>query len=301
MSKTSYHDPVLLQPSVAALVTDPKGVYVDATFGGGGHSQEILDQLDNEGQLFAFDQDQDALENVIDDARFTLIEANFKDLKRYLKLYGISELSGVLADFGVSSHQFDAQERGFSIRFDGPLDMRMDQEAMNDAAVVINEYTLEELTQLFKWYGEVKGAYRVAEAICNTREFARITTTKALIDIVSPLVPERFLNKTLAQIFQAIRIEVNQELEVLKVFLPAATDLLKTKGRLVCISYHSLEDRLVKRFIQKGVFEGEPVKDFFGNINLPLKKVGGLIVPEADEVKRNNRARSAKLRIAEKR
>ena len=301
MSKTSYHDPVLLQPSVAALVTDPKGVYVDATFGGGGHSQEILDQLDNEGQLFAFDQDQDALENVIDDARFTLIEANFKDLKRYLKLYGISELSGVLADFGVSSHQFDAQERGFSIRFDGPLDMRMDQEAMNDAAVVINDYTLEELTQLFKWYGEVKGAYRVAEAICIAREFARITTTKALIDIVSPLVPERFLNKTLAQVFQAIRIEVNQELEVLKAFLPAATDLLKTKGRLVCISYHSLEDRLVKRFIQKGVFEGEPVKDFFGNINLPLKKVGGLIVPEADEVKRNNRARSAKLRIAEKR
>ena len=301
MSKTSYHDPVLLQPSVAALVTDPKGVYVDATFGGGGHSQEILDQLDNEGQLFAFDQDQDALENVIDDARFTLIEANFKDLKRYLKLYGISELSGVLADFGVSSHQFDAQERGFSIRFDGPLDMRMDQEAMNDAAVVINDYTLEELTQLFKCYGEVKGAYRVAEAICNAREFARITTTKALIDIVSPLVPERFLNKTLAQIFQAIRIEVNQELEVLKVFLPAATDLLKTDGRLVCISYHSLEDRMVKRFIQKGVFEGEPVQDFFGNINLPLKKVGGLIVPEADEIKRNNRARSAKLRIAEKR
>ena len=300
MSKTSYHDPVLLQPSVAALITDPKGVYVDATFGGGGHSQEILHQLDETGQLFAFDQDQDAQKNTIDDPRFTLIEANFKDIKRYLKLYGVRELSGVLADFGVSSHQFDAQQRGFSIRFDGPLDMRMDQEASLDAAAVVNNYSLEDLTKLFKFYGEVKGAYRVAEAICSAREDFKITTTKSLIAIVNPLVPERFLNKTLAQIFQAIRIEVNQELEVIKAFLKGATELLQADGRLVCISYHSLEDRLVKRFIQHGVFEGEAAQDFFGNRDLPLKKIGSLIVPEEDEIKRNNRARSAKLRIAKK-
>ena len=300
MKKTSYHDPVLLQPSVAALITDPKGVYVDATFGGGGHSQEILNQLDESGQLFAFDQDQDALENAIDDPRFTLIEANFKDIKRYLKLYGVKELTGVLADFGVSSHQFDAEERGFSIRFDGPLDMRMDQQASLDAADVVNDYSLEALTNLFKYYGEVKGAYRVAEAICAARQSEKIETTKALIDVVTPLVPERFLNKTLAQIFQAIRIEVNQELEVIKTFLKGATEVLQTDGRLVCISYHSLEDRLVKRFIQQGVFEGEAPQDFFGNRDLPLKKVGGLIMPDEEEIKRNNRARSAKLRIAKK-
>ena len=300
MTKTSYHDPVLLQPSVTALITDPKGVYIDATFGGGGHSQEILNQLAPEGRLFAFDQDQDALFNALKDDRFTLIEANFKDIKRYLKLYGIKQLNGVLADFGVSSHQFDAEQRGFSIRFDGPLDMRMDQEGELDATKVVNQYSLEALTAILKNYGEVKGAYRIAEQIVAAREEQPIVTTQALIELLKPLIPERFLNKALAQVFQAIRIEVNQELEVIKTFLIQSTDLLVEEGRLVCIAYHSLEDRLVKRYIREGVFEGQAPQDFFGNRDCPLKKVGGLIVPDQDEIKRNSRARSAKLRIAQK-
>lgn len=301
MTKISYHDAVLLQPSVTALITDPKGVYVDATFGGGGHSQEILNQLAPEGRLFAFDQDQDAQRNAIDDDRFNLIEANFKDLKRYLKLYGIKQLDGVLADFGVSSHQFDAEQRGFSIRFDGPLDMRMDQEGNLDAAHVVNKYSLEALVALLKNYGEVKGAYKIAEHIIAAREEQSIKTTQALINVIKPLIPERFLNKTLAQVFQAIRIEVNQELEVIKAFLVQSGELLVKDGRLVCIAYHSLEDRLVKRYIREGVFEGQAPQDFFGNRDCPLKKVGGLIVPDQEEIKRNSRARSAKLRIAQKR
>ena len=300
MTKTSYHDPVLLQPSVTALITDPKGVYIDATFGGGGHSQEILNQLGPEGRLFAFDQDQDAQFNALKDDRFTLIEANFKDIKRYLKLYGVKQLNGVLADFGVSSHQFDAEQRGFSIRFDGPLDMRMDQEGELDATKVVNQYSLEALTAILKNYGEVKGAYRIAEQIVAAREEQPILTTQALIELLKPLIPERFLNKALAQVFQAIRIEVNQELEVIKTFLIQSTDLLVEEGRLVCIAYHSLEDRLVKRYIREGVFEGQAPQDFFGNRDCPLKKVGGLIVPDQDEIKRNSRARSAKLRIAQK-
>ena len=300
MTKISYHDPVLLQPSVTALITDPKGVYVDATFGGGGHSQEILNQLAPEGRLFAFDQDQDAQLNALKDDRFTLIEANFKDIKRYLKLYGVKQLNGVLADFGVSSHQFDAEQRGFSIRFDGPLDMRMDQEADLDAAQVVNQYSIEALTAILKGYGEVKGAYKIAEQIIAAREEQSILTTQALIEILKPFIPERFLNKTLAQVFQAIRIEVNQELEVIKTFLVQSTELLVEGGRLVCIAYHSLEDRLVKRYIREGVFEGQAPQDFFGNRDCPLKKVGGLIVPDPEEIKRNSRARSAKLRIAQK-
>ena len=300
MTKISYHDPVLLQPSVTALITDPKGVYVDATFGGGGHSQEILNQLAPEGRLFAFDQDQDAQRNALKDDRFTLIEANFKDIKRYLKLYGVIQLNGILADFGVSSHQFDAEQRGFSIRFDGPLDMRMDQEADLDAAQVVNQYSVEALTAILKGYGEVKGAYRIAEQIVAAREEQPILTTQALIELLKPFIPERFLNKTLAQVFQAIRIEVNQELEVIKTFLVQSTELLVEEGRLVCIAYHSLEDRLVKRYIREGVFEGQAPQDFFGNRDCPLKKVGGLIVPEPEEIKRNSRARSAKLRIAQK-
>ena len=300
MTKISYHDPVLLQPSVTALISDPKGVYVDATFGGGGHSQEILNQLAPEGRLFAFDQDQDAQINALKDDRFTLIEANFKDIKRYLKLYGVKQLNGVLADFGVSSHQFDAEQRGFSIRFDGPLDMRMDQEGGLDAKQVVNQYSVEALTAVFKNYGEVKGAYRVAEQVVAAREEQPIVTTQALIEVLKPLIPERFLNKTLAQVFQAIRIEVNQELEVIKTFLVQSTDLLVEEGRLVCIAYHSLEDRLVKRYIREGVFEGQAPQDFFGNRECPLKKVGGLIVPDQEEIKRNSRARSAKLRIAQK-
>jgi 16S rRNA (cytosine1402-N4)-methyltransferase len=217
-----------------------------------------------------------------------------------LKLYGVKQLNGVLADFGVSSHQFDAEQRGFSIRFDGPLDMRMDQEGGLDATQVVNQYSVEALTAVFKNYGEVKGAYRVAEQVVAAREEQPIVTTQALIEVLKPLIPERFLNKTLAQVFQAIRIEVNQELEVIKTFLVQSTDLLVEEGRLVCIAYHSLEDRLVKRYIREGVFEGQAPQDFFGNRECPLKKVGGLIVPDQEEIKRNSRARSAKLRIAQK-
>ena len=300
MNKSNYHDPVLLLPSVTALIIDPDGVYVDATFGGGGHSQEILNQLSPRGRLYAFDQDQDALKNALTDDRFTLIEANFRDLKRYLKLYKIKEVTGILADFGVSSHQFDAEGRGFSIRFDGPLDMRMDQEAVLDAKQIVNEYSVQALSDLFKLYGELRGAYRLAEHIVASREEAPIETTQALIAIVKPLVPERYLNKTLAQLFQAIRIEVNQELEVIKSFLEQSVEMLRKEGRLVCISYHSLEDRMVKNIIREGVVEGKAEEDFFGNRSCPLKKVGKLIVPDTDEIKRNSRARSAKLRIAEK-
>ncbi|MGB2245411.1 MAG: 16S rRNA (cytosine(1402)-N(4))-methyltransferase RsmH [Flavobacteriaceae bacterium] len=300
MSKTNYHDPVLLQPSVAALITDPNGVYIDATFGSGGHSQAILKALSTQGRLFAFDQDQDAVENSIDDDRFMLIEANFRDLKRYLKLYAVNEVHGILADFGVSSHQFDAQQRGFSIRFDGPLDMRMDQKSEVDAKKIVNTYDQNALAELLKLYGEVKGAYRIAEHIVAQREQAPLLTTQALIEVIRPLVPERFLNKTLAQVFQAIRIEVNQELTVIKAFLKQSVEILVPQGRLVCISYHSLEDRLVKRFIREGKFVGEAEQDFFGNRSCPLKKVGKLIVPDAEEIQQNSRARSAKLRIAEK-
>lgn len=301
MTKTSYHESVLLRPSVAALITDPNGIYVDATFGGGGHSREILEKLGPEGRLYGFDQDSDAANNVIEDERFSLIEANFSDMQRYLRLYGVTEIQGVLADFGVSSHQFDAEQRGFSTRFDGPLDMRMDQQAQFTAADVVNKYSLEQLTQMFKSYGEVKGAYRVAEIIVAQRKSGPIMTTLELIETVKELIPERFLNKTLAQIFQAIRIEVNSELSVIKALLEAAKNLLVSKGRLVCISYHSLEDRLVKNFIKEGVYEGAATVDFYGNRDLPFKKVGGLVVPSAEEIKKNKRARSAKMRIAEKR
>ena len=301
MIKTNYHLPVLLQPSVTALITDPNGIYVDATFGGGGHSRQILQQLGPEGRLFAFDQDADAVSNVPADDRFTFIEANFRDIERYLKLYGVTTIHGVLADFGVSSHQFDAKERGFSIRYDGPLDMRMDQTASKSAIDIVNAYSLEELTQLFKLYGEVKGAYRVAEQIVATRQHQKIETTFALIEAVRSLIPERFLNKTLAQIFQAIRIEVNDELSVIKDLLLASAKVLASEGRLVCISYHSLEDRLVKHFIREGVFEGAAPQDFYGNRHLPFKKRGGMVVPDAEEIEKNKRARSAKMRMAEKR
>ena len=268
---------------------------------GGGHARGILERLSLSGKLYAFDQDQDAIKNALDDHRLTLIEANFKDLKRYLKLYGITKIDGILADFGVSSHQFDAGSRGFSTRFEGPLDMRMDQQAEKTAHEVVNTYSVNDLAELFKAYGEVKGAFRVAEQIVFARQSKPICTTKELIEVVQPLIPERYVNQTLAQIFQAIRIEVNGELEVIKAFLQQSSEVLKPMGRLVCIAYHSLEDRLVKRFIRQGVFTGEAPQDFYGNRNLPFKQVGRLIVPQKEEIEKNTRARSAKLRIAEKR
>ena len=295
-----YHNPVLLDRSVEDLVTNPDGIYVDVTFGGGGHSRKILKSLSPEGKLFAFDQDQDAVKNTLADPRFELIQANFKDLKRYLKFYGIKEVDGILADFGVSSHQFDAEQRGFSTRFEGRLDMRMDQDASLSAFEVVNTYSEQELISIMKLYGEVKGAHKIVSAILEQRDVAEIETTTELIEIIKPLIPERFINKILAQVFQAIRIEVNQELEVIKLFLQQTVEVLKPSGRLVCISYHSLEDRLVKRFIREGVFQGEAEQDFFGNRFTPFKKVGGLVIPSDEEIKLNSRARSAKLRTAEK-
>jgi len=298
--ETKYHNPVLLDRSVANLITNPDGVYVDVTFGGGGHSKKILKALSDKGRLFAFDQDQDAAENALSDPRFELIQANFKDLKRYLKFHGVKEVDGILADFGVSSHQFDADKRGFSTRFEGRLDMRMDQTMTLSAYEVVNDYSEQELISIMKLYGEVKGAHKIVAAILDHREKERIDTTTDLIALIKPLIPERFLNKILAQVFQAIRIEVNQELEVIKLFLEQTVEVLKLEGRLVCISYHSLEDRLVKRFIREGVFEGSAEQDFFGNRFTPLKKVGGLVIPDEEEIKQNSRARSAKLRSAEK-
>ena len=297
----TYHKPVLLDEAIKGLMIRPSGVYVDVTFGGGGHSQAILDQLDTNGKLYGFDQDVDAQANALEDIRFDLIPANFSFLKQYLKFKGVTQVHGILADFGVSSHQFDSDARGFSTRFDGPLDMRMNIGQEVSAASVVNTYSESQLGSIFRTYGEIRNAHRIASAIVKQRQEQSFHTTKQLRDLVAELVPERFLNKNLAQVFQAIRIEVNQELEVLKQFLEQSAEVLIPGGRLVCISYHSLEDRLVKRFIREGRFEGTAIVDFYGNKECPFKKVGGLVVPNKAEIAVNNRARSAKMRIAEKR
>lgn len=295
-----YHNPVLLKESVDGLNINPDGVYVDVTFGGGGHSKEILKRLGDKGKLFAFDQDSDALKNAIDDERFTLIHENFRFVKRFLRFHGVKEVDGILADFGVSSHQFDVAERGFSTRFEADLDMRMNQDNKLSAFHVVNEYEEEQLKQVFLQYGELRAAPAMARLIVEFRETEPIITSEQLKTVLRKFLPPRYENKVLAQIYQAIRIEVNQEIEVLKEFLLQTPETLKVGGRLSLISYHSLEDRLVKRFIRNGMFEGEPERDMFGNFEVPLKKVNGLIVPTAAEIKINNRARSAKLRIAEK-
>ena len=296
----TYHKPVLLDEAVEGLLIRSSGVYVDVTFGGGGHSQAILDQLDANGKLYGFDQDVDAQANALEDIRFDLIPANFSFLKQYLKFKGVTQVHGILADFGVSSHQFDSDARGFSTRFDGPLDMRMNIGQEVSAASVVNTYSEAQLVSIFRAYGEIRNAHRIASTIVKQRQEQSFHTTKQLRDLVAGLVPERFLNKNLAQVFQAIRIEVNQELEVLKQFLEQSAEVLIPGGRLVCISYHSLEDRLVKRFIREGRFEGTAAVDFYGNKECPFKKVGGLVVPNKEEIAMNNRARSAKMRIAEK-
>lgn len=297
---TIYHNPVLLKESVDALNINPNGIYVDVTFGGGGHSKEILSRLNENGRLLAFDQDKDAEQNTLNDERFTLIRQNFRFIKRYLKFYGIQKVDGVLADLGVSSHQFDSEDRGFSTRFDGELDMRMDQAGNLSGYKVINHYEEEKLSQILFMYGELRNARAIAKKIVLEREQQPIKTSFQLKKIVSEFVPKAKEHKVLAQIFQAIRIEVNSEMEALKEFLFQLPEILNKNGRISIISYHSLEDRLVKRFIQNGCFEGEPEKDFFGNTKVPFKKVGGLITPSLQEIKNNNRARSAKLRIATK-
>lgn len=300
MMTMEYHNPVLLKETVDGLNINPDGVYVDVTFGGGGHSKEILKRLGDKGKLFAFDQDSDALKNTIDDERFTLIHENFRFVKRFLRFHGVKEVDGILADFGVSSHQFDVAERGFSTRFEADLDMRMNQENKLSAFHVINEYEEAQLKQVFLQYGELRAAPAMAKLIVENRQTEPIITSEQLKTVLRKFLPPRYENKVLAQIYQAIRIEVNQEIEVLKEFLLQIPETLKVGGRLSLISYHSLEDRLVKRFIRNGMFEGEPERDMFGNFEVPLKKVNGLIVPSKEEIKINNRARSAKLRIAEK-
>ena len=295
-----YHSPVLLKESVGGLNIKQDGVYVDVTFGGGGHSKEILESLGTKGRLIAFDQDKDALLNVIDDPRFLLISENFRFMQRFLRFHGVKAVDGILADFGVSSHQFDEPERGFSIRFDAMLDMRMNQQDVLSAHSLVNNYEEEALRQVFWQYGELRTAPVLAKTIVQARQITSIDTTFDLKTVLKKHLPQGRENKILAQIYQAIRIEVNQEIEVLKAFLLQTPSLLKTDGRLSVISYHSLEDRLVKRFIRNGLFEGEPEKDVFGNFEVPLKKVGSLIIPTSAEIKSNNRARSAKLRIAKK-
>jgi 16S rRNA (cytosine1402-N4)-methyltransferase len=294
----SYHNPVLLVESVDALNIKEGGIYVDVTFGGGGHSREILNRLGKNGKLFAFDQDPDAQENKIEDERFVLIAENFRYISRFLKFYRIKKVDGVLADLGVSSHQFDAAERGFSTRFDADLDMRMDQVSELSAKDVVNNYDEEQLADVLFLYGELRSARALARTIVEARKDQKIETSFQLKEVLKRHLPKAKEHKILAQIYQAIRIEVNQELEVLKEFLNQIPDLLNEDGRLSVISYHSLEDRLVKRFIRTGLFSGEPNKDFYGNTNEPLKKVGKLIVPTQVEIKMNNRARSAKLRVA---
>ena len=300
MTWMEYHSPVLLKESVGGLNIKQDGVYVDVTFGGGGHSKEILESLGTKGRLIAFDQDKDALLNVIDDPRFLLISENFRFMQRFLRFHGVKAVDGILADFGVSSHQFDEPERGFSIRFDAMLDMRMNQQDVLSAHSLVNTYEEEALRQVFWQYGELRTAPVLAKTIVQARQITSIDTTFDLKTVLKKHLPQGRENKILAQIYQAIRIEVNQEIEVLKDFLLQTPSLLKIDGRLSVISYHSLEDRLVKRFIRNGLFEGEPEKDVFGNFEVPLKKVGSLIIPTSAEIKSNNRARSAKLRIAKK-
>ena len=296
----SYHNPVLLFESVDGLEIKPNGVYVDVTFGGGGHSAEILKRLGDDGKLFAFDQDADALRNEIEDDRFTLINENFRFISSFLRLNGVKKVDGILADLGVSSHQFDSAERGFSTRFDADLDMRMNADDSVSAFEVVNHYKEEELSQVLFQYGELRNSRALAKEIVQARSENEIKTSFQLKSVLKRFLPKPKEHKILAQIFQAIRIEVNQEMQALKEFLMQTPDLLYEEGRLSVISYHSLEDRLVKRFMQYGLFEGLPEKDFYGNVEVPLKKVSKLIIPSAEEIKKNNRARSAKLRVAKK-
>lgn len=295
----AYHIPVLLRQSITALDIKGNGAYADLTFGGGGHSREILKHLGNEGRLLAFDQDKDTLANIPSDSRLLFAQSNFRYLKNFSKYYGVLPLDGILADLGVSSHHFDESERGFSFRFDGPLDMRMNQTSDKTAKLVINTCSEAELADIFYYYGELQQAKRIASAVVKSRQQKSIDTIFELVQVV-----ERFCGhdkkRDLAKIFQAIRIEVNDELEALKEMLLSTSKVLKSGGRLVVITYHSLEDRLVKNFMKSGNFEGRMEQDFYGNISAPLKPIGKAITPDSDEIEANPRSRSAKLRIAEK-
>ena len=296
-----YHNPVMLDECLKGLNINPEGTYADVTFGGGGHSRALLDRLTT-GHLYAFDQDEDAARNAFDDPRFTFIPQNFKYLKNFIQLYHGGQLDGIIADLGVSSHQFDTPEKGFSTRFDGQLDMRMSQSTPNDAATVVNTYDQADLTRILSLYGEVQQAHLIASDIVMARNAEPIETTAQLRAAVERRLPRGKENKVLAQVFQALRIEVNQELDALTAFLSQCPDVLKAGGRLVVMSYHSLEDRLVKNFMKTGNAEGKEEKDFFGNLLTPYQVITRKpIVPSEEEVERNSRARSAKLRIAERR
>ena len=295
-----YHNPVMLDECIRGLNINPDGVYADVTFGGGGHSRAILNRLIT-GHLYAFDQDEDAAANAFDDERFTFIPQNFKYFKNFIQLYHGGQIDGVIADLGVSSHQFDTPEKGFSTRFDGELDMRMSQSTPNDAATIVNTYDLADLTRILALYGEVQQAHLVAADIVRARDMEAIETTAQLKQAVQRRLPRGKENKVLAQIFQALRIEVNQELEALSAFLTQCPDVLKPGGRLVVLSYHSLEDRLVKNFMKTGNAEGKEEKDFFGNLLTPYTVITRKpMVPSEEEIEGNSRARSAKLRIAER-
>lgn len=297
-----YHIPVMLKECIEGLNIKPDGVYVDVTFGGGGHSRRILECLGENGRLYAFDQDEDAAKNVIDDSRFTFIQQNFRYMKNFVQLYCGGKVDGILADLGVSSYQFDTPEKGFSTRFDGRLDMRMNQNAAVDAANVVNTYDIKSLAAVFSRYGELRNAMSIADAIIMARELKPIETTGELKEAVAKLLPRGSENKVLAQIFQALRIEVNEEMKVLEIFLSQCADVLKPGGRLVVMSYHSLEDRLVKNFMKTGNADGNLEKDFFGNQLTPYKLMTSKpVVPSDDEIQINSRARSAKLRVAERR
>ena len=295
-----YHRPVLLKESVDALVHNPNGVYVDVTFGGGGHSREILSRLSEKGRLYSFDQDLDALNNTIDDSRFTLINQNFRFLENSLLMYGITKVDGILGDLGVSSHQFDEAGRGFSIRSDAPLDMRMNALQTVNAQMVVNDYDEERLADIFYYYGELREARKLAREVVHYRKNKKIETTEELKKVFS-YIPVHKSNKFFAQIFQAIRIEVNQELDALKEMLEQALRILNEGGALVVISYHSLEDRLVKKFLKNGMFEGEPERDIYGNFYKPFKLMQSkAIIPTDEEITENSRARSAKMRVGNK-
>ncbi|MBN1821483.1 MAG: 16S rRNA (cytosine(1402)-N(4))-methyltransferase RsmH [Prolixibacteraceae bacterium] len=296
----AYHIPVMLNESLQGLAIKPGSDYVDATFGGGGHSREILRRL-GDGRLFAFDQDLDAAGNVMNDNRFFFISHNFRFLKNFLAYYGVEHVDGILADLGVSSHDFDVAERGFSFRFDGDLDMRMNQNAKKNAMQVINEYPEENLKKIFREFGEINNAGKLASVIAGSRIKKKIVTTDQFSEIINDCITKKTEAKYLAKVFQALRIEVNNEISVLRDFLSASLDVLNPGGRLVILTYHSLEDRLVKNFMKTGDFEGKQEKDFYGNINSPFKLVNRkVIIPGEEELKKNPRSRSAKLRIAEK-
>ena len=299
--ENEYHNPVLLEESVDALDIMPGGVYVDATFGGGGHSREMLRRMDSTARLYSFDQDADAERNIVDDDRFTFVRSNFRYLENWMRYYGIEHIDGILADLGVSSHHFDDETRGFSFRFDAPIDMRMNKRAGKTAADILNDYTEEQLADIFYIYGELKTSRRIAAAIAKARAAKPIKTTKDLLTIVDPLMPKERQKKDLAKVFQALRIEVNREMEALKEMLAAAVRLLRPGGRLSVITYHSLEDRMVKNVMKTGNVEGKVEKDFFGRTSATMRPLHGKpITPSAEEQTDNPRSRSAKLRVGVK-